>query len=555
MRQSRVRNSRRSSDRLFDTLESRQLLANFVTTITEADGDVFQVSAENFAIAPLADITNATGALVLNIAGSTAASDIRITRSLANGDGILNLHAINVTGDIDELTTDDFVNIRSNFAGVGTSGINITGRARVITINGELRSRINIGGSTLANKTTLTVGTVNGQDFVPRGLDPQFLLPITSAGVFDVVNIGTAQFVNLQARRFGTVVIENTFDPFDRGSTSIGLDFTITATDFGAPFGIKTFRAACVINDGTLVSNSPVQSIVYDGVTENDDIFRGFPVDFGEFDITVLGRLGSLTTTESNLSMNGIMLATSFGVIQSADEIRGSISGASVLVRGFDPTTSIDSIRAQDLIDLNVNVLNGIAQIVVGEIDSVNIVSGWIGTAVITGSSNTDGQLRDSSIVLNSTTLQRSRALDLLTVSGEFGNTTFSVLSNNVGTLNFNGGIDNTGGGAPQFLVGVTDAGLLFSGNPFSANTFSINRLNIRQTIGTTANTWQSGVIAAFAINTIFANARIDDANGGTLFGLVFSTTNSITVRQPDGVNFTNTGGSFASGDFRIRNI
>ncbi len=554
MRQSRVRNSRRSSDRLFDTLESRQLLANFVTTITEADGDVFQVSAENFTNAPLVNITNATGSLVLNIAGSTAASDIRITRVSQSGNGILNLHAINVTGDIDELTTDDFVSIRNGF-GSGTSGIDITGRARVITIDGELRSRINIGGSTLANKTTLTVDTVNGEEFVPRGLDPQFLLPITSAGVFDLVNIGTAQFVNLQARRFGTVVIENTFDPFDRGNPSIGLDFAITATDFGAPFGIKTFRAACVIDDGTLVSNSPVQSIVYDGVTENNNN-RGGPVDFGVFDITVLGRLGSLTTTESTLNMNGLMRALSFGVIQSADEIRGTISGASVVIRGFEPTASIDSIRARQLIELNIEVLNGIAQIAVGEIDDVNIEAGWIGTAVLTGASGSDdGQLRDSTIVLDSTNPQRSRALDLLTVSGEFTNTTFSVLSNNVGTLNFNGGIDNTGGAAPQFLVGVTDAGLLFTGNPFSTNTFSINRLNIRQTIGTTANTWESGVIAAFAINTIFANARIDDANGGTLFGLVFSTTNSITVRQPNGVNFANTGGSFSSGDFRIRNI
>ncbi|MBY0460719.1 MAG: hypothetical protein K2V38_25655, partial [Gemmataceae bacterium] len=332
-----------------------------------------------------------------------------------------------------------------------------------------------------------------------------------------------------------------------------GLDFTLQASDSGAPYGVKVINLRCPVRDGVVESNSPVQRILFDTVTDSNGGSNARGSNFGTFDISVVGRLDTLKATEG--TYNGTLTATSFGTIEALFDISGNIGG--IATRGITTTSSIDSIRAGRLNNLTTNVSGGIRQIVIGEAQDFTVTAGWIGTLLVTGGDDVngiDGDFRNSTVNLNATTAVRSRALDTLTIDDDFENSDIVVTQTNVGTATFRGNLEN----GSTFLVGVVNSAVLFTGNSaavFGTNTFQLLRLNLFQEVGSTSNKFTNATFAAPTIATIFSNQRIDATNGGTALGFVFNTSSSVSIRRPDGTIFTSTAASFSVDDFFIRNL
>ncbi len=554
MRYLSSRRDRRISN-LLDRLEPRQMLANFEQTITDSDGDVFTIFANNFTTDPFPSpivITN-PASRVLTVNGSTATSDISIARTSQVGDGTLNLHSVTVNGDIDELLLDGFINVDDSGA-AGDPGVDINGRARVVSINGTLGANLSISATGLNNRTTLFINTLEGGgNNLNRGL-LGVGTTIETGGIFESVFIGAGNLFDLRARRFGSVVVEDALPilifrgppPFE-----VGLVFTLQSFDSGAPYGVKTVRLDCPVEDGLIDSASPIQSVVYERVTENLGVPARGAINFGRFDIRAVGRVDSVRTTDG--TMNGSLRASSFGFIQAENGLLGLIAGPDALTRGGPSTDtfSIGSLRGQFADDLVVECTTGISQIQFGVLDDVAINSGWIGSMVVTGSGGVSAT--GLQINLDATQAARSRALDTATFGSRVTNSGITVPQNNVGTVSITGGLVNT-----NIFVGVATPGNLFSGDPFGGANFTMTRMNLYQAPGqNVANGgWISGSIAAPSISTVFSRVLIDTTNGGTTFGLVFNSTTSMSFRRPDnGTIFTNTGSGFIVGDFQLRNI
>jgi hypothetical protein len=554
MRHKSTRRDRRISN-LFDRLEPRQMLANFQQTITDSDGDVFTIFANNFTTDPFPSPIVITSAAdrVLTVSGSTATSDISISRTTQVGNGTLNLHSVTVDGDIDELVLDGFINV-DDFGAAGDPGVAINGRARVVTINGTLRANLNISATGLNNRTTLLINTLEGgANNVNRGL-LGVGTTIETGGIFESVFIGAGNLFDLRARRFGSVVVEDALPVLNfRGPPpfEVGLVFTIQSFDSGAPYGVKTVRLNCPVEDGLIFSPSPIQSVLYLRVTENPDIPGRGTINLGSLDIRAVGRVDSVRTTDG--TMNGSLRASSFGSIQAENGLIGLIAGPDAPTRGgpIIDTFSIGSLRGQFADDLTVDCTTGISQIQFGVLDDVTINAGWIGSIFVTG---IDGfSVVGTQINLAAETGQRSRALDTATFGRRMTNSSISIPQNNAGTVSITGGLETT-----NIFIGVATPANLFAGDPFGGATFTMTRLNMYQTPGQSVagGGWISGNIAAPSISTVFSRVLIDTANGGTTFGLVFNSTTSMSFRRPDnGTIFTNTGSGFIVGDFQLRNI
>lgn len=567
-----------------EALEPRTMLAA-TFQITDVDEDIFEVvvtgPGSGFAT------MGPGGVQLLAFQDTQSNTDITINRLSQGefGNGDLFIHRLETgtalplggatTGDIDELRTDAFVYFRSEEflpLGLFNSGILINGRARIIRIDGGLfGSDINITSTANANLTSITINEAYGLLPFKQSRGPGFpvdTVEITSGGIINLLDINEGNFIRAQARRFNTVLVD--FEQPLRGPIPFvfGLTFEIQATDANAPFGIKTLDVEGAVSSLDVFSNSPVQSILMDEVTE--DVF-GSGGDFrapsllgeeppllGEVFVQVNGRLGTFKARTGGVL--GTLEATTFGTI----DVRGVLDAS---IRGFFGapalsefhTSGIDSLRAGFLLNSVVEAGGGfndgtgfIKSMIVGEIEQTNIVAGWIGTLNVSGSDliGADGDVRDSNIFLTNTT--RVRALDSMTVADQFTGSGLIINDNNAGTINLNGGFGNNS----RIQVGVSNLGVLFTGNPFNGNNRGITLLRLKAPIGD-GQVFQDGFIAASFITTFTSTLRSSATNTtpGTEFGVVADSISSISFRRPNNSLFTTPNTTEDYGDLIIRVI
>lgn len=523
----------RTARELVEALESRQMLAS-TQFFDPVGGGNWLVEATGANAAIVVTLGN-DGARSIVITGTTASSNVTISPGLkVNGGGgaggarvstpQLEVSLLQVQGDVNSITTHQDVRFERETGQGGFAGIQVTGRAKTITVDGTfVSSDIDIQSTAANNRSSIHIDLGFGDEAALQGPAPDRIV-ITTGGYLESLSSTLLTNVDLTAPRVGSIVIN--------GGVTLGppiVDLNIDTTDAAATYGVKSILINGIVIAGQWNIASRVQKIIVGSI--DNEPFRGISNE--DFTLNVQGRVDELRVLEG---LSGSFFATSFGSVRAGD-MGGAIFGAQPLGRGENEIIleSIDSFRSDTGGGfLAVAATGKIKQFYLGG------SAGFVGI--------------------------EAGSMDRLDVRGDLTNASFRINSGNLkqalftGSLTdvsvdvFNGNIDVIEVGAMSDSritagIAVPSSTLAASSAAFTSQR-TIGKVKLRPYNGN--NLFENSVIQAHTITSVQSTLDVVTANGSVAFGVAAVNLGTVSFRVNSTTLFT---GPNTFVDFAVRDL
>lgn len=482
-----------SSAKHFESLEARALMAG-VADVIDPNGDQAHVEL----LGPGTLVATGGASPSLTVTGSTAASELRVTRVGNTGDGRIQWDSV-VSSRLKLFSAPlmDF-----NF---GTPGLRFSGPVKDITVGDVFADLLRIQNAGAGDQTNLTARIIS-------------LCQVTTTGRFgdvvadNLVGISRSSATLLQARSFKSITVNNNFSGV--GNAGVGALFNIrgvlnpqTNNVFDASdFGVKTLRVVGGVAGGSWQIPGPVASIHVGGIAASGGSFdaNGQAGDNG-FDCTIRGRV---TSVRADRDLRGDWTGQSFNAFVAGDDVDVNMVCAGRL----------DSVRGEE-VNILVSAGTGIGQIVARSFLDGSVFADYVDSIVTTGGVRGPG---DSGLALALNTdgdaNARAYVLGTMTIAGTLINTS-TILQGNARRIDLSG-INNS------YIIAGTVFGFLPDSATFPAfpaaspDQFSsafggrIDALRIRARLGDPADAAQRFRIVAREITNLRSDASLQLISG-----------------------------------------
>ncbi len=516
---------------MLERLEPRQTLAVDQVFNDAVNGGSWRIQVTG-ANATAVVTAGTQGLRSLVISGTTASSNVSITPdfSATRLTPILNLNLLRVQGDVNSVTTSAGVIVEREFGQGGFAGIQITGRAKNVTVNELIRGAdVEIQSTAANNRTSVIVSRALGVTLGPplqRGTGPGPLdrVVISSGGFLESVESQGMTGASVNAARIGALRLAGV-----QFFSDFVIDLDVTTTDSSATYGLKTAEITGNLVGGQWTIASNVQRIRAFEISDDalSDRGPGVPIS-----ISVAGRVDELRATQGLLS--GAYLAASMGIVRAGTLIAQATFGQAA-GRGQVLLQSIDSLRGeQGFANVDVLATGKIKQVIAG-------TSGLAQTTILMNTMD----LFESRGNMSASVVRSVGTIDQIKIDGVMsGQSSIDALQGNINVLQL-GGLSNS-----RVTAGILNPtfALASAAGQFSSQR-TIGKITLKPAAG--GGPFFNSFINAFNITSVVSTLTPTVANTGTAFGLAAVNFGSASVF----VNGPFLGAGQSSVDFFVRDL